>query len=333
MNYVPLTEDRLPQMCELWNRELGERFPMREELLKQNSFRDANVLPEGSWLAVDEATDQVVGFVVAKIWREQREFVLRAGAGWIQVLLVAREYRGRGIGSELLSRAERALAACGAETILLGKDPWHYFPGIPQEDEAARRWFGAKGYQDDQRVENDLLAVYDGGTGAAEELPALEGGARVRMLEAHEKDELLAFLRRCFPGRWEYEALCYFECGGTGREFVVLEQEGRIVGFCRINDSRSPLIAQNVYWAPLFQEELGGIGPLGVDAAFRGRGYGLAVVQAGVHFLRQRGIRRIVIDWTTLVDFYGKLNYKVWKAYGSYSKRLEQSGARGQLAQ
>ncbi|MCL6548021.1 MAG: hypothetical protein K6T30_03830 [Alicyclobacillus sp.] len=37
---------------------------MREELLRQTSFRDANIVPEGSWLAVDEAADQVVGFVV-----------------------------------------------------------------------------------------------------------------------------------------------------------------------------------------------------------------------------------------------------------------------------
>ena len=71
-------------------------------------------------------------------------------------------------------------------------------------------------------------------------------------------------------------------------------------------------IAQNVYWAPLFEEELGGIGPLGIAPEERGKGYGLAIVQAGMYFLSQRGIKNIVIDWTNLVDFYGKLGISLW---------------------
>lgn len=317
MQYVPLTEDRLTEICRLWNRELGDQFPMQEQLLKQNSFDDVNVLKQGSWIALDEGAGKVAGFVVAKQWQEQRDFVLGAGAGWIQVLLVDRDYRNQGIGSELLKRAEGALLENGAIKILIGRDPWHYFPGIPKEYPEVRTWLEAKGYKDDNRVENDLLAQYDEST--VNELPKQEG-VTYRILERHQKDELLAFLHRCFPGRWEYEAIRYFELGGTGREFVVIETDGQIVGFCRINDGSSPIIAQNVYWSPLFEDELGGIGPLGVDSAYQGRGYGLAVVQAGVHFLRDRNIRKIVIDWTTLVAFYEKLNYRVWKSYDSYSK-------------
>lgn len=82
------------------------------------------------------------------------------------------------------------------------------------------------------------------------------------------------------------------------------------------------MIAQNVYWAPIFAEPLGGIGPLGIDQNERGNGYGLAVVQAGIYFLRTRNIKRIAIDWTGLVDFYGKLDYQVWKGYQKYSKQL-----------
>ncbi|OCT11299.1 acetyltransferase [Paenibacillus pectinilyticus] len=320
MNYVPLKEDRLTELCLLWNRELGEHFPMQEQLLKQNSFADVNVLKSGSWVAVDEVSGKAVGFIVAKLWQEHRDLVLGAGAGWIQVLLVDRNLRGLGIGSELLKRAETALMEHGVQKILIGRDPWHYFPGVPNEYPEVRTWLESKGYKDDNRVENDLLAIYD--DTSVYELPKHEG-VSFRLLESDEKDELLAFFRRCFPGRWEYEAIRYFELGGTGREFVVIETDGHIVGFCRINDSSSPIIAQNVYWSPLFEDELGGIGPLGVDSAYQGRGFGLAVVQAGVHFLRERQIRQIVIDWTTLVAFYEKLNYRVWKAYDSYSKVVE----------
>ena len=82
------------------------------------------------------------------------------------------------------------------------------------------------------------------------------------------------------------------------------------------------MIAQNVYWAPLFNGKLGGIGPLGVDSAERGNGYGIAIVEAAIAFLRSRDIKNIVIDWTGLVGFYRKLDYEVWKGYTSYRKVL-----------
>jgi len=101
-----------------------------------------------------------------------------------------------------------------------------------------------------------------------------------------------------------------------------LKKDDEIVGFCRINDQDSPFIAQNTYWAPLYNNELAGLGPLGIDAKERGNGYGLAIVEAAIAFLRKRGHRRIVIDWTDLVDFYAKLGYQKWKTYHSYKKYL-----------
>jgi hypothetical protein len=53
IRYTPLEENRIGEICRLWNREIGREFPMNERLLRQNSFTDPNVLPEGSWIAVD----------------------------------------------------------------------------------------------------------------------------------------------------------------------------------------------------------------------------------------------------------------------------------------
>ncbi len=320
MFYVPLDELYLDALCELWNQELGERFPMRPELFQQNSFADKNVLQAGSWIAIDSATRRPAGFAVAKCWQEKLDVQLGKGVGWIQVLLVDHEFRGQGIGGELLTRAERALQQRGVQKIWLGRDPYHYFPGIPDESTAVKDWFAARGYSLLEPLENDLLCRY-----AAEEeaspLPQVSDGC-FRLLTQADKEAFLAFLHRCFPGRWEYEAIHYFQRGGTGREFVVLERQKEIVGFCRINDANSPFIAQNVYWSPLFEQELGGIGPLGIDPAHRGSGLGLAIVQAGIAMLRKRGVRQIVIDWTALMNFYAKLGYSSWKQYAKYSKEL-----------
>lgn len=317
MNYYPWAEEWLEAVCQLWNGQWAERFPMRSELLRQNSLDDPHLLREGSWVAVDELSQKPVGVVIAKCWREADPVDWGKGTGWIQALLVDQPHRGRGIGSALLKRAEAALAQKQVEKIALGSDWWHYFPGVPEEEREAMAWLERRGYQAGG-PQFDLLATWPPALPADQ--PPQTGEVSFRVALPQDRERLLTFLHRAFPGRWEYEALCYFEKGGTGREYVLAEKQGAIIGFCRINDARSPLIAQNVYWAPLFSEELGGIGPVGVDQAERKHGYGLAVVQAGVYFLRKRGIRTICIDWTDLVAFYGKLGFQVWKGYRAYHK-------------
>lgn len=317
MKMVSLDKKQLGALVDLWNKHLKHEFPMTEELFKQNSFDDDNVCDKSSQVAVTEDGD-IMGFVVAKHWQEDLDVAMSATTGWIQVLLVDEKYRNQGIGSRLLAHAEKHLKAHGAEHILLGRDPYHYFPGIPSEYKQTTQWFEEKGYHH-EGTEFDLMGTYINEDDTSKRIPQMDG-VEFTLLRHDEKDELLAFLNRCFPGRWEYEAIHYFEKGGTGREFAVLKKKDKIIGFCRINDAKSPFIAQNVYWSPLFDEELGGAGPLGVDAKERGQGFGLAIVEAGIALLRQRGIRRIVIDWTGLVDFYEKLGYTPWKSYESYKK-------------
>jgi len=317
IDYLPLRRDKGEEIVRLWNKELSKEFPLRKELFYQNSLEDENVLIEGSWIALEK--EKLVGLIISKVWKEDLECVKnKKDTGYIQVILVDSDYRNRGIGSELLRKAEEALKANGVKTIILGQDPWHYFPGIPSEYIDTVEWFKKKGYVEFGE-EYDLYCRLNGeGQVTLPVFPEVE----FKILDKGQKSNFLEFLNRCFPGRWEYEAVKYFEKGGEGREFVVAEKKGKIIGFCRINDSKSPFIAQNVYWAPLFEEELGGIGPLGIDPEERGKGYGLAIVQAGMYFLSQRGIRNIVIDWTNLVDFYGKLGCKVWKKYVKCKKQF-----------
>lgn len=317
MTITELKKSNLKELTKLWNKEAGRMYPMREELFRQNSFEDANVYFPGSLVAWNDE-GRPIGFIISKIWQEKMNVPMNAESGWIQALLVDSDYRNQGIGSGLLARAEAALKRKGVTKISLCGDPWHYFPGLPKEFERQCTWFKKRGYAEVVTT-FDLMAEYPGNE--ENQLPACEG-VEFALLQECEKESLISFLHRVFPGRWEYEALKYFEKGGTGREFAVLKKNGIIIGFCRINDGHSPFIAQNVYWAPLFDEPLGGIGPLGVDPKERGKGYGLAIVEAGVYFLRNRGIKRIVIDWTTFVDFYGRLGFEVWKEYKALSKEV-----------
>ena len=232
--------------------------------------------------------------------------------------MVDSRYQGQGIGSALLERAEVALKADGAERIALGTDVWYYFPGLPIEFIESADWFEKRGYTNVGEV-YDLIGRYDHKIESP--IPDLKN-VEFTLLKAEEEDAFVDFMRRSFPGRWEYAAIQYFKRGGTGREFVVLKKDKEICGFCRINDSESPVIGQNVYWSPLFSEPLGGLGPLGIDDNLRGKGYGLAIVEAGVHFLRKRNIHSIVIDYTPYLGFYGKLGFEPHQKYVNYIKEL-----------
>ncbi|GAB2569266.1 GNAT family N-acetyltransferase [Gracilibacillus alcaliphilus] len=317
MRLVAIEQERIPDMAALWNNNLSA-FPMRQSLLRQNSFDDENICYQASRLAVDQE-NQVIGMLIAKRWQEDLDVAMPKEAGWIQVLLVDQQYRRQGIGRQLLQHAENTFCSIGIQQIVLGRDPYHYFPGIPAEDSESCLWFEKQGYLN-QGEDYDLLHSYEESPPEITSFEKERGDVSFQTLQLAGKEAFLAFLHRCFPGRWEYEAMHYFQKGGKGREFIVLKKADKIIGFCRINDAHSPYIAQNVYWAPLFEQELGGIGPLGVDAEERGQGLGLAIVEAGIHILRERGIRHIVIDWTGLVTFYQKLGYQPWKKYISYKK-------------
>ncbi|NOU64498.1 GNAT family N-acetyltransferase [Paenibacillus sp. LMG 31461] len=322
MNWIfeRMEASHLSDMVALWNKELSDSFPMRLRLLEQNVVGDRLWLREGSWVALEQSSGRVVGFVIAKMASEVTvRFGIRGDMGWIQALMVDPEHRNKGIGSYLLYKAEEALQNAGARRIMLGNDlHGRLFPGIPDQLEETKAWFEKRTYT---FLEHsfDLLNAYE--EGQIISLPAVHE-ASFRVANRHDREGLTTFMNRCFPGTWDYQHRDYWERGGTGREFVLLEKEGSIIGFCRMNDAQSPLLAQNIYWSPLFEGELGGIGPLGIDESFRGHKYGISIVQAAIHYLLQRDVRHVVIDTTPFVDFYGKLGYQSWKSYARYAKDL-----------
>jgi len=319
MRYEPLTDGHIGGLQQIWNEEWAHMFPMRERILEQNVLQDRNVVLGGTRVAIDETTERIAGYVVAKRWQDQAgEADYARDIGWIHTLFVAPAYRGQGLGSTLLQCAEAVLQAQGVKHVRIGNDlHLRVFPGVPESSGQSAAWLEKRGYVRNSVV-YDLFRDFEGER--PEPLPR-NANAVFRMLKADEADKFNAFMSRCFP-EWLYQTLHYWMRGGDGREFVVCEREGAIVGFCRINDSHSPILTQNVYWSPLFAEELGGIGPLGIDEQYRGHGYGLDIVKAGIHFLQVRGIGKMVIDMTPYVDFYGKLGFKRWRSYASYHKQL-----------
>ncbi|KRE36483.1 GNAT family N-acetyltransferase [Paenibacillus sp. Soil724D2] len=308
MRTEKLSPRHIEGICELWNREIGCDFPLRTRLLRQNVLNHPDFLSEGSFVVEDKSSDYLVGVVIGK--------VSRFGVGYISVLLVDSLYRTLGLGSTLLKLAEKALKDAGMNTIALGGDSGHFFPGVPSHYMGMKQWLERRGFVQ-RGITYDLLGDLRGKALIEDDV-----GPEVTISVAGEADrgDILTFMNLHFPGRWEETTKRYFASGGTGREFILLRKTGKIIGFCRINDDYSPILAANQFWSPCFQDPCGGIGPLGIAASYRGYGYGKAALQAAMRVLQERNHHLMVIDWTSEVDFYAKTGFTIWKSYHPYTK-------------
>ncbi|MFZ5824294.1 MAG: GNAT family N-acetyltransferase [Bacillota bacterium] len=315
MRNQALTRDLLAPAVELWNRCLGERFPMRPGLLEQNLFHEPNFDPEGSRAICDG--DRLVALIAVK--RQQVDIGVQQAdnRGWISAILVDPAYQGQGIGSALLRDALAHLSRFAADDVSLGGDPGHLFPGVPFECRPALDWFARRGAYLSAPVcdlASEAIAAYRHPARAEEAFRATPG---VTYRPAGEGDvaPLQAFMRAEFPGRWAYEVEQHLARQGRLEDVMLAVENGKVIGFARIHCPESTRFGPPTYWAPLFPGRHGGLGPIGVGADQRGRGVGLALLSASIAELRDRGIQSGVIDWTMLVRLYGLVGFRPWRWY------------------
>lgn len=314
MQFEPLSTRSIAELTDLWNAALGTRFPMRMQLLERNLFGDLNYLPEASFAAVVDG--RLVGMVGAKL---NREFIgaIAPRQGYINSLIVHPDYQRQGIGTALLNRAVAQLRQLQPTKIHVGRDTFHFFPGVPTDCPEAEAFFQHHRAIVGDGLQTDLLgdlSSFDLPAGAVKALE--QPGVEVRPLKPEEVAGMADFFRRSFPGRWQFEFAKYIYDGGDPGDLIAVVVDGTVEGFCHIYTPESRWIGPGVYWAPLYPEHrFGGAGPLGVSKEVRGRGLGLAVVAVGIDELKRRGITRAAIDWTDLIEFYGLLGFKPWKQY------------------
>jgi predicted N-acetyltransferase YhbS len=137
----------------------------------------------------------------------------------------------------------------------------------------------------------------------------------VRPAQRGDETALLAFLQREFPGRWRYEAEEFLRnprCRLS--DYLLLWTERGVDGCCVVTfeDSGQPIERFFPYGLP---RPWGQLGSVGVSADQRGRGYGAALVDAGLRRLHNNGVNGCVIDWLVIVDFYAKFGFTPSREY------------------
>ena len=307
----------------VWNAAMGETFPLSEALFRQNSVEDPHFDPAGCWVACDPGDGHARGFCLAKVAREPvGADGLLTDRGWISMIAVHPSFQRRRLGSALLGKAEEFLRGRGRPRAVLGGDPGHFFPGVPVGT-APFRFFAARGYRfhGDAYDLRRSLRNYETPPHVEAALAA-HPDHEVRPLRRGEEHLLLAFLDAVFPGRWRYTLGRFLAGGGEIGDVMGVLGSGAVLGFAHLFHPASHWIGPSVAWVPQGRSRAGGLGPMGLAPALRGRGLGQVLLDRAVRHLARLGVEDMVIDWTVLLDFYGKLGFVPWKHYRHGERKL-----------
>lgn len=320
LNFNEYGLNHLSELNQMWNDEYGFIFPISDQLFLNKTIETPGFLNEASFVAIDG--ENPVGFITSKIYEHQFKIEAYNGVGWINLIFVKKGYRKKGIGSTLLELATTKLIKKGVKKIYLGKDYQNFFPGLPKDLKIFNDWFIKRGfnglYETNDLINNHLLKTN------LTQLPYhINHNYDIHLLRKDEIDGLRVFFQINFPGRWLVEFEDYLIHGGKGFEFVVCTSGSQIVGFCRIGTSKTPInqSAFSLTWRARF-ENLGGIGPLGVDKDHRHNNIAYNLIVYAIEELKQRGCQEAIIDWTNLLEFYRLFGFELWKSYTYFEKNI-----------
>lgn len=297
---------------ELWRRGCGDGFALSPRAMAYNLRVPLDAVQVGRFAVMG---GERVGFVLATVLNGHAE-IAPANLGWLDAIVVAREFQGRGIGSALLEWAHEWLRGQGRTVSRLCGGLRPFAPGLALEWNVD--FFHGHGYA--PRDENPR--VQDFGRDLRDYVsPAFVRASEVECRPATESDvpALRAFLGREFPGRWEYEFEQHLRDGALEysarvSDYMVLLSERGLDACCVMTFEDLVRPVERFYPAPL-AHPWGQVGAIGVSADRRNAGYGSRLLDASLRHMRERGVRGCIIDWTHHVGYYERFGFVPVRAY------------------
>jgi len=159
IDYRHFRNDDPPGLAAVWNDALSGRGEVRlrhSSPLENYVFSKPYFDPAGLVVAVNDKIP--IGFAHAGFGPNDGQSAVSKDNGVICVIAVRPSFRRRGVGSELLTRCESYLSACGAKALFAGPmPPFHPFylglyggsnlPGFLASDQDAEPFLRHRGYQ------------------------------------------------------------------------------------------------------------------------------------------------------------------------------------------
>ncbi len=303
----------------IWNAACGDDLAIMPRFVEYNT-RAATGATQAGRIAISD--DAPVGFVLASALPNDPQTSPRE-MGWIDALAIAPEFQRRGVGGELLAWAEAWLREQSCLRARLGGSLRPFVAGLPTELQTDA-FFRARGYAPRSNGERVWDVARDLRDYVSTRPPS---DAVIRPARPDDETALLEFFAREFPNRWRFEYEEFLRVGGCISDWIVLTTTRGVDGFAKLcfEDSISPI--NRVYpWK--LPRPWGQLGPIGVSADARGKGYGGALLDTALCHLRDAGVRGCVIDWTDLVDFYARFGFTPYCEYAMLIKNLLYANSR-----
>jgi mycothiol synthase len=253
---------------------------------------------------VAEASGEIIGACYGSL----RSAPGGRASGHVDLLAVARQAHGRGVGAALLASMEELLTERGAAAALLaGNPPVYLWPGVDARYTAMTCLAERAGYE--RYAEEVDMAVHLQDTDLRCELDTdrlAAVGVTVRRAEPAESERLIAWLRDGPWGHssWPHEvaatltrqpAGCHVACRGE-----------QYVGFACHGSVRR-----------------GWFGPMGTLSPERGHGIGSLLLRCCLSDMQAAGLQIARIGWVGPVRFYARaVGARTERVYWLYRKAL-----------
>lgn len=302
------------EVMDLWEKTLAETFPLIKDLWYRQVMNSIHTDRERSFVAYHEK--RAVGFIIVKRCQEPISFGgIQKDHYWLSCVLVDPQFQRLGIGSTLIQCVQATIAP--PATISVGSDLDHLFPGIPAENKACRAFFRSQGFIEEGDAYDLRCSIR-----RYKVQHLLPSNYAIRRLSQNDYSALDRLLRTQFSPRWHYDTLRALESEKPMTSLIGLFHGPKLIGFAHLYRYDQPFYGGSVYWKKLLEEKHGGLGPIGIHQAYRGKGLGKVFFDHAVKTLSLEGVEDMVVDWTILLDFYGQYGFTPWKHYIHSSKRI-----------
>lgn len=296
----------LDEVRKLWNEEVGFIFPITEKLFNHHVVNSLYLAPNASYGAYLD--NKLVGVIITKTYSGD-EISAYNDRAWISLFYVSKYFRRRGVGSLLLEKVIDEVKKMGKKMIQIGQDLGNFFPGIPCDFDnltasfLEKRGFKMLGYTHDLLLKEPFNKEI-----------VIKNDLEYRYATLSDKEELLKFMEKNFPGRWNFELKEYYKNETKFNNYFIARDKEKVVGFVRVNRKENENISYNINWYDRFNDLIG-IGPLGVDKDERGKGISKEMISVLLKELADQGKNEVLIDWTSLLVYYQQFGFEVWKCY------------------
>jgi beta-N-acetylhexosaminidase len=294
------------QVYTLWQRTLGHLWPLSYEIFHSVTVGNSTYRQGDHFVAV--SGEEIVGWIATQV--SQRESSLD---GSIIALLVSPAYQRRGVGSMLHEHALSSLKQRGVAQIQLGRGFHYFWQGIPANLPHAWTFFQACGWTEVERS-FDLVQELTNYTTPSNVYERLRPTITISQAMPGDAPDIMSFEKLHFP-QWSLFFQLVLDHQAYADVVVAREANQGVVGTVLVTDSHSPEWNNDIRWLSLLGESTGGIGTLGVAESLREQGIGLALAARVTEIVRERSLDRSYVGWTWLVDWYGKIGYRVWREY------------------